>query len=361
MSAFLIGLAVNIREKEESMMSAELARIENSGMTDLAHGLAMELARIENAALTDAARDLAEDWRAHLELQVKAGQMADDTAATYKRGFAKFQQWGQTRKTSGVAIDRTAVLDWIADLRTSGKSAKSISIWLSGARSFFQWGLSQGHFPADPTAGVKAGRRTNACRHSRDKLTDEEIARLLGLASLTTRNKALIWLALYTAARSVELWRADIEDLRTSGQQMLLYVQGKGHSEKDEPLVIAAKSARDAIRDYLAEMAEVGHRSGALFVTERKFNGVYQRISRRTLRRAVRNAFDAAGIIEPTKTAHSLRHSAISKIVETTGDIRLAQKVARHSSITTTEIYAHELDRLSNPGEAHIKFGLPGE
>lgn len=125
--------------------------------------------------------------------------------------------------------------------------------------------------------------------------------------------------------------------------------------------MIAAKSARDAVRDYLAELAEAGHRSRPLFVTGRKFNGKLQRISRRTLRRAIRNAFDAAGIIEPTMTAHSLRHSALSKIIETTGDVRAAQKVARHSSVTTTEIYAHELDRLSNPGEAFIKFGLPGE
>lgn len=319
------------------------------------------LARIETGALTETARNLPAEWFAHLEREVMAGQMAADTAATYKRGFAKFQTWGESRLAEGAAIDRSAVLDWIADLRASGKSAKSISVWLSGARAFFQWGLSQGSFPADPTAGVKAGKRSNTRRHAKDRLTDEEVARLLGLASLTNRNRALIWLALYTAARSVELWRADIEDLRTVGQQMLFFVQGKGRTEKDEALVIAAKSARDAVRDYLAELAEVGHRSGALFVTERKFDGEYQRISRRTLRRAIRDAFDAAGIIEPTKTAHSLRHTAISKIVEVTGDIRKAQKVARHSSVTTTEIYAHELDRLRDPGEAHIKFGLPGE
>lgn len=314
-----------------------------------------------SAAIERPARDLAAEWAGHLTREVRAGQMADDTAATYQRGLAKFRQWAEGRTRSGAAVDRRAVLEWVADLKEGGKSAKSIGVWLSGARAFFQWGLSQGVFPSDPTAGVKPGKRTNTRRHRRDRLTDEEVGRLLNLSSLSLRNRALIWLALYTAARSVEMWRANIEDLRSVGQQTLLFVQGKGHTEKDEPLVIAAKSARDAIRDYLAELATAGHRSGPLFVTERKFGGVYQRISRRTLRRAIRDAFDAAGIVEPTKTAHSLRHSAISKIVETTGDIRLAQKVARHSSVVTTEIYAHELDRLSNPGEAFIKYGLPGE
>ena len=324
--------------------------------------MSLEMVTIGNTgALERAARSLPAEWAEYLNLEVRAEQMASDTAATYQRGFTKFQEWGKARTVAGLPVDRAAVVEWVADLRAAGKSARSISVWLSGTRAFFQWGLSKGLFPSDPTAGVKAGRRTNTQRHSRDKLTDEEIGRLLSLASLTTRNKALIWVALYTAARSVELWRADIEDLRTVGQQMVLLVQGKGHSEKDEPLVIAAKSARDAVRDYLAELAQRGHVGGPLFVTGRKFDGHYRRISRRTLRMDVHEAFKAAGIVGKTKTAHSMRHSAISKIIEMTGDVRAAQKVARHSSVTTTEIYAHELDRLSNPGEAFIKFGLPGE
>lgn len=305
--------------------------------------------------------DLLGGWHQHLAREVAAGQMASDTAETYRRGLEKFRQWGDAKIADGAQLDRLAVLEWIAEMRKDGKAPKSIAVWLGGARAFFQWALSEGRIPVDPTAGVKAGKRTGTRRHSKDRLSDEEIARLMDLASLSKRDRALIFLALYTAARSIELHRADIEDLKTAGKQMIFLVQGKGRIEKDDILVIASKIARAAIRDYLAELAEAGHRAGPLFVTERRFNDELRRISRRTLRRAVRNAFDAAGIIESTKTTHSLRHSAISKIVETTGDIRMAQKVARHSSVMTTEIYAHELSRLENPGEAHIKYGLAGE
>jgi site-specific recombinase XerC len=41
---------------------------------------------------------------------------------------------------------------------------------------------------------------------------------------------------------------------------------------------------------------------------------------------------------------HSLRHSAITNIYEATRDIRLAQRFARHKSITSTQIYTHPTD-----------------
>jgi site-specific recombinase XerD len=260
--------------------------------------------------------DLVLEWHAHLDREVTAAQMSADTAATYRRGLARFQEWGQGQLTAGAQPDRRAVLEWVADLRARKLAVKTIAIWLTGARAFFQWAVSEGYIGADPTAGVKAGKRLNTKRHVRERLSDEEVGRLLSLASLSKRDRALIWLALFTAARSVELWRADIEDIRDTPDGMLFYVQGKGRSEKDEPLVIAAKVARDALRDYRAELAEHGHVSGPLFIGERRRGGQYERIARRTLRLIVKATFRKAGIIEPRKTAHSIRHTALSSSLD---------------------------------------------
>lgn len=305
--------------------------------------------------------DLVELWLTQLDRDVRAGQLARDTATTYQRGLAKFQTWGQERLALGEAVDRATVLEWVASLRERRLSSKTIAVWLAGVRAFFQWGVAHGHFPADPTAGVKPGRRVNTRRHVREQLADEEVARLLSLASLNKRDKALIWLMLYSAARAIELQRADLADLRDTKDGMLFYVQGKGHSEKDEPLVIAARAAREAIRDYRAELAERGHRNGPLFVTERQFQGAYRRISRRTLRRIVKTAFRRAGIIEPAKSTHSLRHTALSKALHNGADIRQVQRLARHASQATTEIYLHERERLANPAEQFIRFGFEEE
>jgi len=55
---------------------------------------------------------------------------------------------------------------------------------------------------------------------------------------------------------------------------------------------------------------EVGHKKGALFVTERKFNGQLRAISRRRLRQLVKEAMERVGIVgDYTKTVYSLRHT----------------------------------------------------
>lgn len=46
----------------------------------------------------------------------------------------------------------------------------------------------------------------------------------------------------------------------------------------------------------------------------------------------------------PYTNFHTLRHTAITWILKATGDIRIAQKIAGHSDIKTTTLYAHVLD-----------------
>lgn len=298
------------------------------------------------------------EWHAHLDLQVRAGQMARDTATTYRQGMRKLTEWASQQEN----WNRTLILEWVAALKAEGKAVKTVSIWLTGARCFFQWMLSEGRIVVDPTAGVRAGKNSGK-RHKRERLTDEEVAKLMKMASLSNRERALIWLMLYTGARGIELQRANIEDLKTGeGNDLLLYVQGKGRDEKDEPLVIAAKPAREAIRAYLAELAERKHTKGPMFVTERNFEGKPRRISRSTLRADIKGAFKRAGInVDRMKTVHSLRHSAARKALEGGADVRNVQKMLRHNTIQTTEIYVDESRRLTDAAERRISYGIEGE
>ena len=49
----------------------------------------------------------------------------------------------------------------------------------------------------------------------------------------------------------------------------------------------------------------------------------------------------AAGYDSERITAHSLRHTAGTAVMELTGDLYLTQKYMRHSNPATTEIYLH--------------------
>jgi site-specific recombinase XerD len=63
---------------------------------------------------------------------------------------------------------------------------------------------------------------------------------------------------------------------------------------------------------------------------------------RDTLTTYFRRAFEKAGI-NKTGAVHILRHTAITKVLNSSRNIRIAQEFAGHSQITTTEIYTHVL------------------
>lgn len=74
----------------------------------------------------------------------------------------------------------------------------------------------------------------------------------------------------------------------------------------------------------------------------------------RSVSRIVKDALRDEGISSARLTAHSLRHTAVTFALLGGASVQQAQAMARHASISTTMIYAHNLDRMAAGAEHSV-------
>jgi integrase len=294
------------------------------------------------------------EWYAKLDLDVETSDLSDASRTTYHKGIQKFIEW--LRSGDFEQVSRKDVSAWKAYLVPHCKP-NTINTWLTAIRSFYAWAEGEGKLAVNPTKGVKSVRRKGTTkRHLRKKLEDAEILRILDAPDrqkpLGKRDYALLCLKAFVPIRDVELHRADYADLSTSDGAFTLVVQPKGGNEKDEIKVVAHQRAQDAILEWIAER---GRKPGPLF-TSYSPRSKGERLTLVAIRHIVIRYYRLAGVWSPDKTSHSMRHSAITKIVKAAGPMK-AREAAGHVSMDTTMIYYHEGDRLDDPGEAYIDYG----
>ena len=156
--------------------------------------------------------------------------------------------------------------------------------------------------------------------------------------------------------RSVEVTRGRLGDLRNRGDQTILLVQGKGRVEKDA-LVVLTDATLGPIYDYLAarrcEGREVVGEDSPLFAS--LSNKTYGKpLSTRSIRQIAKEALRAAGLDSERLTTHSFRHSAVTFALLGGASLQQAQALARHTNLTTTMVYAHNVDRVSQAPERFV-------
>jgi len=275
---------------------------------------------------------------------------------TYGRQLRPFLEWVEREEKHN--FTRRDILNYKDHLREKELSPFTINGYLIVVKKFFRWAASEG-FCKNVAGDIKGVRRARG--FMKDPLTVEDVASLLGNIDRSTlegkRDYALVNLLIRTGLRTIETIRADVGDIRQTSGETVLSVQGKGRDEKDE-MVILTPPSLDPIRDYLAAR-------GPLKNTDPLFSGVSNRNTRgrlitRSLRRIIKARFRAAGITSSRLTSHSLRHTAVTLALLGGASLQEVQALARHASITTTQVYAHNIDRMGNAAEKKIDAMLEG-
>jgi site-specific recombinase XerD len=159
-------------------------------------------------------------------------------------------------------------------------------------------------------------------------LSGTEMERLFG-AIKSTKHRAIIMAAYAAGLRVSEACSLRISDI--DSKRMVIHVHyGKG--EKDR-CVMLSKRLLDCLREYYRQ-----YRPEGIYLFPGRKPGAPLTASpvRSTLHKAIR----AAGIKKPV-TAHVLRHSFATHLLEAGVDIRTIQTMLGHGCIRTTSRYTH--------------------
>jgi len=251
-----------------------------------------------------------------------------------------------------------------------GYSPRTRKVYLGHLRRFLEWcGEGQAAVPQDPDVQCRAyllhlvevravsrschnqvvsslrfyceavlERPTLALRVPRPRkerrlpavLSPGEVVRLLTRAR-SPKHRALLMLLYSAGLRVGEVVRLRPADLDTE-RGLLRVRQGKGRKDR---YTLLARRAVEAVELYLAA-----------FPTEQwLFPGAREgrHLTTRSAQRVVRRAARAAGIAKAV-TAHTLRHSFATHLLERGTNLRIIQELLGHQSARTTQVYTHVAD-----------------
>jgi len=271
------------------------------------------------------------------------------TVETYTRAIRQFFKYVQEKGISQPT--REDIIAYREYLKGSHKPT-TVQNYIVAVRLFFQWTEQKGLYPnvAEHIKGAKLDKN-----HKKDYLTSRQVKKVLEIAKEENlqglRDYAILALMFTGGLRTIEVSRANIEDLRTAGDSEVLYLQGKGHEEKTDYIKLMPK-VEDAIRVYLKARGTLDPTEPLFTSTSNNSRG--DRISTRTISGIVKNALKNAGYDSDKLTAHSTRHTAVTLALMGGQKLEEVQQFARHKNLATTLIYAHNLDRAKNNCEATI-------
>lgn len=278
-------------------------------------------------------------------------QTTPATVEAYKTGIKNFLQW-LAGQVDAQKPTRQTLIAYREYLIAEYKPA-TVNLYITALHLLFAWLESEGLYQdiSGRIKGIKAGKT-----HKRDNFSAEGIREILdhtsGNDTISKRDYAILALMATTGLRGIEVIRADVEDLRHIGETLVLFIQGKGRTDKGEFVKIPAPVEK-ALREYLATRPRNLPGKAPLF-TSLSNNSRGERMTRKSLSRIVKGRFQEAGYNRATLTAHSLRHTSATLALLAGQDITQVQQMLRHSSINTTLIYAHNLDRLKSQCETSI-------
>jgi integrase/recombinase XerD len=274
----------------------------------------------------------------------------------YRQNLKQFFTWVDLKDYDIKSLTRVQLIEYKEELLQAGKSSLTVSSYISSVRRFYEWAEAN-RFSPNIAKGVKSPRKQQ--QFKKQPLGLDQVKTLLNAAKTTpggdlkaVRNYAILNLMVMTALRTIEVVRANVEDIGYMQGTRVLHIHGKGRVEKDR-FVILDDDAYFPILDYLNKR---GDKTGPLF-TSTSNNNRGKRLTTKTISELSKQTFRRIGIDTPEYTAHSLRHTAIVNARRGGATAERTQGMAGHAGPGTTQLYDEFFrteERIKNPAEKFL-------
>ena len=258
--------------------------------------------------------------------------------------------------------------DFLAAPHASRKTGRPIKYtadtqarYFRGVKMFFSF-LEANNLYKDITKNVRSPR-TTPTEYKRDFLEKEDVIKILRnidtRGEANKRNYALVLALVLCGFRIIEIQRANIGDIEQRGSEIRLYIQGKGHTDKDNYKKLPPE-LWSAITDYLAFRGKAPAEAPLFASVGTNARKGGERLTIPSISRLVKNVLKEAGYNSKRITAHSLRHTSVTLDRKAGASLEEASRHARHSSIAITQRYDHLLEKTEAKDEERIAAYLFG-
>ena len=273
---------------------------------------------------------------------------SENTLSAYRRDLENFFDYISLNNIDYTRITPNDVLLYKDFLTKSGKSASTVSRFMSSLRSFYKFLVSSSMCDVNPAVKVKNEKSE---KKYFEVLTEAEIDTLLSQPDHDTykgkRDKAILEILYATGLKVSELINLNVSDVNIK----MGCVKCQALNPEKSRMILLYPKAIKAVSDYLEY-------SRVYFVSDSSENSLFvntngERMTRQGLWKLIKLYAEQAGI-NKSITPHTLRHSFATHLLENGADINDIKDILGHADISSTNVYSEFIKSKINT--SYLRF-----
>jgi integrase/recombinase XerD len=272
------------------------------------------------------------DVAAFLTAQRLERGLSENTLAAYRRDLLQLEAFLGGRQTDVRRAAADDLRDFLAgqEWRPATRARKTTAV-----RALYRHLLISGHIAADPSARLAAPRNEQRLPETLSVAEAEHLVTRPAATPPGLRDRALLEVLYGAGLRASEVLSLRLQDVDL--EVGFVRTVGKGDKERVVPL---GRQAVEAVQRYLQRGRPFLGRPADLKPPQLFLNQRGRPLSRQGLHLVVTRYAQEAGLRRQV-SAHTLRHSFATHLLEGGADLRAVQEMLGHADLSTTQIYTH--------------------